>query len=187
MRPPGQFFEPPIQLLLALPGDGGFSDVLFIENLVTFEHMAELRAPAWARSLLVYAAGFRGSARRLRSRQGSCLYLRMPSSGGGLSAVESWLYAATQRPVSFFGDLDFAGMQILASLRDGFPQAVAWPPGYGALADRLDRGDGHLPDQAAKTQQLDPGRTGCAYADERLLPALRRWGRFMDQEAFDVP
>jgi hypothetical protein len=61
-RSPGQFFESPIQLLLALPGDESFADVLFIENLVTFERMADARAPAWDRSLLVYAAGFRGSA-----------------------------------------------------------------------------------------------------------------------------
>jgi len=182
---PGQFFEPPIQLLLALSGDGSFTDVLFIENLVTFEHMADARAPAWDRSLLVYAAGFRGSARRLRSRSGSRLYLRMPSANAGLAAVESWLFGATEAPVSFFGDLDFAGMQILASLREVFPHATAWQPGYRVLARALTQGGGHLPDQASKGQQIDPGETGCTYADVELLPAMRQHGRFIDQEAFD--
>lgn len=181
---PGQFFEPPIQLLLALPGNDSFTDVLFVENLVTFEHMADVRTPAWDRSLLVYAAGFRGSARRLRSRSGSRLYLRMPSANAGLAAVESWLFGAVKVPVTFFGDLDFAGMQILASLREVFPGAGAWQPGYRALRRLLTQG-GHLPDQASKGQQVDPGETGCNYADQELLPAMRQHGRFVDQEAFD--
>lgn len=183
---PGQFFEPPIQLLLALPDEGAFADVLFIENLVSFERMADARAHAWSRSLLVYAAGFRGSARRLRSRSGSRLYLRSPSAGAGLSAVESWLSGAADVPVGFFGDLDFAGMRILASLREVFPCAVAWQPGYRALARLLAQGGGHLPGQAFKAQQVDPGETGCAYADRELLPTMRRFGRFVDQEAFDT-
>lgn len=181
---PGQFYEPPIQLLLALPQDGNFADVLFVENLVTFEHMADARAPTWDRSLLVYAAGFRGSARRLRSRTGCRLYLRTPSSSAGLPAVESWLSGASEVPVGFFGDLDFAGMQILASLREVFPRASAWQPGYQILAHLLTQGGGHLPDQASKTQQSDPGETGCTYADQELLPAMRQYGRFIDQEAF---
>lgn len=86
---------------------------------------------AWSRSLLVYAAGFRGSARRLRSRSGSRLYLRMPSTNAGLAAVESWRFGAMERPVSLFGDLDFAGMQMRASLAR-FSRAQA--PGSPAIA-----------------------------------------------------
>lgn len=89
-------------------------------------------------------------------------------------------------PVCFFGDLDHAGMQILASLREVFPQAGAWRPGYGQLARLLAAGAGHPPELAAKAQQTDPGRTGCAYADNELLPLLRSQGRFIDQETFDL-
>jgi hypothetical protein len=180
---PGQFFEPPIQLLLALPHDGSFADVLFIENLVTFERMADARSQAWGRSLLVYAAGFRGSARRLRSRQGCRLYLRAPAHADA-SAVESWLFGSSDVPVSFFGDLDFSGIQILASLREVFPSASAWQPGYRILLHTLSQGGGHLPEQAFKAQQVDPGATGCTYADQELLPAMRLHDRFVDQEAF---
>lgn len=200
----GQFTEAPIQLLLAPPhwnptgsSDGGgsaFTDVLFIENLVTFEHMADTRASAWAGSLLVYAAGFRGSARRLRSRTGCRLYLRAPASTPSLPEIERWLFrplkdernGAPPVQVCFFGDLDHAGMQILASLREVFPQAGAWRPGYERLARLLSAGAGHPPELAAKAQQTDPGRTGCAYADNELLPLLRSRGRFIDQEAFDL-
>ncbi|WP_249027564.1 hypothetical protein [Xanthomonas theicola] len=199
----GQFAEVPIQLLLA-PSPRQMADtheckaralteVLFIENLVTFEHMADARNSDWQDSLLVYAAGFRGSARRLRSRAGCRLYLRQPAFAALLPAIEAWLFeprgsersGSTLLPVHFFGDLDHSGMQILASLREVFPQARAWRPGYAHLSYLLAAGGGHLPEMAAKSQQIDPGRTGCAYADDELLPLLRSAGRFIDQEAFD--
>ena len=189
---PGQFHEAPIQLLVALPNEPGVSnEVLFVENLVTFERMADLRQPSWRHSLLVYAAGFKGSAQRLRSQHGCRIYVRAPSSAcdaivgeGRLRAVESWLFDGIDLPVYFFGDLDYAGMQILSSLRDVFAKAQAWTPGYRMLADALELGDGHAPSIAAKELQIDPGHTGCIYADQCLLPLMRRHGRFMDQEAF---
>lgn len=111
-----------------------------------------------------------------------------------LPAIERWLFEPPQDarngslavPVYFFGDLDHAGMQILASLREVFPQASAWRPGYVQLVSLLAAGAGHPPELAAKAQQTDPGRTGCAYADDELLPLLRSQGRFIDQEAFDL-
>lgn len=41
-----------------------------------------------------------------------------------------------------------------------------------------------MPEAANKERQADPETTGCAYADEVLLTALRSVGRFVDQEAF---
>jgi len=87
--------------------------------------------------------------------------------------------------VHFFGDLDHAGMQILASLREVFPQASAWRPGYAHLANVLIANGGHSPELAAKALQADPGGTGCPYADRELLPLLRKLGRFVDQKVFD--
>lgn len=187
----GQFQEAPIQLLLDIPA--AFDEALFVENLVTFECMADLRQRAWRHSLLVYAAGFKGSARRLRSQQGCRLYVRVsPSLGGAarsagdknLQAVEDWIFGSSELPVRFFGDLDYAGMQILGSLREVFTGARAWEPGYGMLGDAIERGGGHVPGLAGKELQADPGHTGCTYADQRLLPLMRLHGRFMDQEAF---
>ena len=66
---PGQFWDAPIQLLVDIPAT--FDEALFVENLVTFERMADVRQPHWAHSLLIYAAGFKGSARRLRHRNGA--------------------------------------------------------------------------------------------------------------------
>jgi len=191
---PGQFRDAPIQLLLALPAEGScrFDDVVFIENLVTFEQMADRLHADGSRSLLVYAAGFRGSARRLRTRDTCRLYLRADprqtaESSQCLRAVEQWLFDSHHRPVFFFGDLDYSGMQILKALGEVFPGAQAWRPGYEALVQALEHGDGHSPDQAGKELQLDPVLTSCAYADGRLLPAIRARRRFIDQEAFVPP
>lgn len=77
-------------------------------------------------------------------------------------------------------------IEILASLREVFPNAQAWAPGYNALADILARGGGHLPAHAGKELQIDPGHTGCGHADNTLLPLMRQHGLFMDQEVFDL-
>lgn len=188
---PGQFWDAPIQLLVDIPA--AFDEALFVENLVTFERMADARRPGWARSLLIYAAGFKGSAKRLRHRNGCRLYVRATpgetlavdaAAAQGLKALDAWLFGRSDLAVRFFGDLDFAGMQILASLREVFAQAEAWQPGYGELNAILACGGGHMPNMASKERQIDPGTTGCNYADGVLLPCLRQHGRFVDQEGF---
>lgn len=188
---PGQFWDAPIQLLVDIPA--AFDEALFVENLVTFERMSDARRPGWARSLLIYAAGFKGSAKRLRHRNGCRLYVRAShgetlelnaSTANGLEAVSAWLFGRSKLPVYFFGDLDFSGMQILMSLREVFAEAQAWKPGYSELISVLSDGGGHSPEMASKERQLDPGLTGCDLADGLLLPSMRQHGRFVDQERF---
>lgn len=187
----GQFWEAPIQLLVDIPAR--IDEALFIENLVTFERMADTRRDGWRSSLLIYAAGFRAGAKRLRQSAGCRLYLRAGcadpatatrSTTSLLQPVTAWLFENAPLPVRFFGDLDFSGMQILASLREGFAQAEAWRSGYGDLILALQGGEGHQPEAAGKEGQIDPGTTGCPYADEVLLATLRRFGRFIDQESW---
>jgi hypothetical protein len=189
----GQFLEAPLQLLVDLPDlpDGGdeagvgLEAVLFIENGVSFERLAQARQALWQRSALVYAAGFKGAARRLRQPGCAALYWRSPAPMRGRQAFEQWLSDPARTPslpVCFFGDLDWAGLQILAQLRQGFPGCQAWQPGYAPLLQHLQAGQGHRPDEADKEAQVDPGLTGCVYADQVLLPALRQSGCFVDQE-----
>lgn len=183
----GQFYEPPIQLLVSAPVD--FRQVLFIENLVTFERMADVEDERWEKTALVFASGFRGSARRLRTQEGSSIYVRTkgrPEASCSAEALSQWLYGEDVIPVSFFGDLDFSGMSILCGLREVFPGALAWRPGYQRLAQLLCMGGGHLPDMADKEGQVDAGATGCAFSDQVLGPLMRATGRFVDQEAFTV-
>jgi hypothetical protein len=82
----------------------------------------------------------------------------------------------------FWGDLDYAGMAILRELGAVFPGTRAWEPGYEPMVGALESALGHLPEEAAKERQDDPGPTGCRYADEVLRPALHRTGLFYDQE-----
>ncbi|WP_127476298.1 hypothetical protein [Sulfurivermis fontis] len=158
--------------------------VLFIENQDSYAAALAGAWPATADLALVYAAGFRGGAERIRERGAALLHYAGSDRDSG--TFEAWWFdgAATPGPLHFFGDLDFAGMAILAALRQRFGAVNAWQPGYAALLERLHAGHGHAALDADKQLQTDPGRTGCPYADEILLPAARRLG-FVDQEAMD--
>ncbi len=75
-------------------------------------------------------------------------------------------------------------MRILAAMRSSFPGLEAWETGYAPMLASLEQGQGHSPEAAEKQGQRALAGTGCAYADNRLLPALREMGRFVDQELF---
>lgn len=179
------FPESPIQLQVYLPV-GGYSAVLFIENLMTFEQACRAVDKAFAGLALVYASGFKGSAKRLRMTGGCSLYYAGTGALGGEIKLlfERWLFGSADpvRPVYFWGDLDFAGMRILAAMRSTFPRLTAWGPGYALMLQGLLDGLGHSPEAAEKAGQRPIDRTGCLYADHQLIPALKMHGRFVDQE-----
>lgn len=153
---------------------------LFVENYVSFERMkgrADLE-----RDALIFSSGFRASAVRLRRVGGCSVYYTRNTPGHAAEAFEATLFSTDDVPTFFWGDLDFAGMAILASLRTIFPSARAWEPGYAPMLERLERGDGHSPVESGKERQRPIERTGCPYADGVLIPALRSTGRFLDQE-----
>jgi hypothetical protein len=72
-------------------------------------------------------------------------------------------------------------MQILKALRARFGDVRAWPPGYSPMVANLRRERGYSPAASLPRGQVDPLVTGCPYADEVLLPAIRERGQ-MDQE-----
>lgn len=186
-QPACPFPDKPVQLLVAPLTENLDAPILFIENAATFESLASRRLPLAQGFLLVFASGYRATARRIRSREGSSVYFSPLAVESGIAAQRrflDWLYSPdSERPVYFWGDLDYAGMDILKELRVVFPAARAWQAGYGALLERLIAGESHAPDEARKSGQIDPARTGCDYADAVLLPALREHGRFVDQES----
>ena len=179
------FPESPIQLQVYLPA-GGYSAVLFIENLMTFEQACRVADKAFAALALVYASGFKGSAKRLRMPGGcSLFYAGTGALGGEIKQLfEEWLLGNTDptSPVYFWGDLDFSGMRILSAMRSTFPRLTAWEPGYALMLQELLDGRGHSPEAAEKAGQRLIERTGCLYADHQLIPALKTQGRFVDQE-----
>lgn len=177
------FPEIPIQLQVFLPLTG-FEGVLFIENLATFERATRDSTERFYGLAIVFASGFKGSAKRLRSAGGSALYF---AAHGSLDKearlkIDSWLHKGTDLPCWFWGDLDYSGMAILQTLRSTFVNLQAWEKGYAPMLASLNAGQGHAPDDAGKSAQRPIAITGCEYADSILIPALHDAGRFVDQE-----
>lgn len=156
--------------------------VLLIENQDSYCSAINGRPAAVRDMALVYCAGFRGSAQRIRNREGVSFHYQGDCSRQ--AEFEAWwCCAAWSGPaIHFWGDLDFSGMAILKALRQRFDVIEAWPPGYEPLLQQLHEGNGHTPLQGNKEEQGDPQLTGCEYADNTLLPALRAAGLFVDQE-----
>ncbi len=170
----------PLVVNVHLPPDP--KGILFIENQDSYTQAIAAAVPADL--TLVYAAGFRGSAARVRSADGVSLHYHGDAPPAVRAAFERWWFSAAenQEPLWFWGDLDFSGMAILKALRQRFGEVRAWEPGYAPMLQWLEQGGGHAASEAGKEEQRDCGETGCAWADWVLLPAIRAAGRFVDQE-----
>lgn len=170
--------ERPIVVAVHVPQS--VQGVLFIENQDNYSAAIDGELAAGRDFAAVYLHGFRGTAARIRSRHGVHLHF----GGPGIERreqFERWWFddAVAMQPLFFWGDLDFASMQMLKSLRQRFGVISAWRPGYEPmLAELAARGGGNRP---AGHRQVDPGATGCAFADDVLLPAVRALGCW-DQE-----
>jgi hypothetical protein len=180
------FPESPIQLQVHLPRTV-MRGVLFIENAISFEKATRSSAAAIEGMALVFASGFKASARRLRTKDGASIFYARRGSvdEAQMTSFEEWLFETKPPlglPVFFWGDLDWSGMRILKTLREVFEEVNAWEPGYAPMRAHLLEGHGHLPEAAEKRGQRPLEQTGCAYADAQLLPLLIQG--FVDQEFF---
>ncbi|WP_185236613.1 Wadjet anti-phage system protein JetD domain-containing protein [Teredinibacter franksiae] len=158
--------------------------VIFIENQDSFLALTQLDLD---NTTLVYCAGFRGTATRVRERGkvAFTFFGNLPTPAQQ-QAFEQWWFAEddnTSVKVRFWGDLDFAGMSILKALKQTFPDIDAWRTGYRPLLEMLAQRLGHEHESSGKERQKDPELTGCELADLELLPAMRESGEFVDQEA----
>ncbi len=172
------FPEQPIVLNVHLLGQP--ISFLFVENHVSFERLKH--SPELANHALIFSSGFRGAAARLRKVGGCSVYYSRNSCLNAIGRFEEALFSTDDIPTFFWGDLDYSGMAILASLRSIFASARAWEPGYAPMLARLARGDGHSPAESGKERQRPLEQTGCRYADETLIPAINSTGQFVDQE-----
>ena len=189
----GKIRTRPLLINAFIPADS--SAVLFIENQDTFLSMvsraddkARPHGLCFSNMTLVYSAGFRGSAARIRE-PGNAIFalLGLPGSQA-VERFKQWWFLSNgpTLPCYFWGDMDFSGMAILGALGKIFSGIEAWRPGYEAMLKFHKNGISHSPASAGKEKQKDPGATGCHYADARLLPLLRETGRFLDQEVVDM-
>lgn len=174
--------ERPIIVSVYLPP--ALAGVLFIENQDTYTAAIAGEPAASAAHALVYLAGFRSTAARIRRPEGACLHFAGEGAVAHRKSFERWWFdeETIAGPICFWGDLDFSGMQMLKLLRDRFGDLHAWRPGYEPMLNELHRRGGRVASVSDQHRQLDPGSTGCEFADEVLLPAIRSNG-FLDQES----
>ena len=158
--------------------------VLFIENQDSYLQALSGTLAICHNHILVYVAGFRGSAARIRQHEGASLHYHSNSNLSLQTQLEKWWLQqeAKDWPVYFWGDLDYAGMGILKALKQRFSALQAWQPGYNHMLEQLQKGHGHAAAMVDKQAQMDPDTTGCLYADTVLLPAMREHQAFVDQE-----
>lgn len=170
----------PVVLNVKLSSRG--TSVMFIENLDTFEKVTRRDPPFH----VVYASGFRASAKRVRTREGSTVFFHAESDFSQAPSFLAWLYKeAPEIDCFLWGDLDFAGMSILRASREAFPRMTAWRAGYELMMDAAVRGVAHSLEMAGKSGQQVIDLVGCEYSDERVITFLKQYNHFVDQEAVD--
>ena len=173
--------------LLIHPKSNSIKDILFIENLDTFHSAIESTNSIFDDFVLIYSAGYKLSAKRIRNRNGSKMFFTDDCIFSKETKEEfiSWFYFEKEMNINtfFWGDLDYSGIDILSSLKTNFPNLRAWEEAYSKMLDALDFG--HPPIMAKKENQREPRVTGCNYADDLLLPALKEKKLFLDQEFID--
>ncbi|MDY0051908.1 MAG: hypothetical protein RBR65_05135 [Aliarcobacter sp.] len=173
--------------LLIHPKSNSIKDILFIENLDTFHSVIESTNSIFDDFVLIYSAGYKLGAKRIRNRNGSKMFFTDDCIFSKETKEEfiSWFYFEKGMNINtfFWGDLDYSGIDILASLKTNFSNLRAWEEAYSKMLDALDFG--HPPIMAKKENQREPRVTGCNYADNILLPALKEKKLFLDQEFID--
>lgn len=179
------FPEKPVILHVHVPNPGPAhaSSIVFIENETTYLAAFTGRYPFLADHILVYASGYKASASRLRHPLGRAVHSSTVSRMDNVREFLAWLDGENDVPAFFWGDLDYAGIGILKALRGTFADLTAYTQGYAPMVEMLKRGEGHECAAGAKEGQVDPGETGCPYADTVLLPIIRESGLFVDQES----
>ena len=171
----------PLLLSVYLPQT--VDNILFIENQDTFLQMVALQPQGWG---LVYMGGFRGTALRVREPGQAVFSYVNATVDEQRNLFEQFWLGGLQLPCFFWGDLDFAGLSILAALKQVFPGVEAWQPGYQPMVEVLQQERGHNTIAGGKERQRNPGMTHCRYADYVLLPCIEQYQSFVDQEAVDV-
>ncbi len=174
----------PILVNLHIPEQ--YSSVLFIENQDTFLMLAnQLMALEENTTAIVYTAGFRGAANRIRKKGSYVFSTLSQTSTETLDRFTIWWeqqMPEAMTPCFFWGDLDYSGFGILSSLRSKFIGMNAWKPAYDVMLQHLLNGASHSVISSNKGTQIDPGTTNCWYSDTVLLPAIRDKAQFVDQE-----
>ena len=177
----------PISLLVYMK-TSMVEEVLFIENKDTFYEVCDSGHASFKNSVIIYASGYMASAKRIRQRRGSKIYLELNSkhTKESVETFTTWFYRESSEDIDvyFWGDLDYEGMNILKALKVNFNNIDAWKKGYAVMLEGVKKGFGHTPEMAGKERQvlLNDNILGCNYADKSVVPILSKEALFIDQE-----
>ncbi len=158
--------------------------ILFIENQDTFLEYCTTSPEDQA---VIYSYGFKASCKHIRQRNNVVFsIINSQDEPAMLDQLQQYWYreSPSEPAYYFWGDLDYSGLAILKALREPFPHLIAWQKGYQPMLERLAAGQGHLAEQTRKCRQAIVEQTGCHYTDKILLPALKEYQRFVDQEIY---
>lgn len=174
----------PLIIDIHIPTSEEVIGYLFIENYDSYVNALQGNIEITKGYILIYCAGFLGSASRIRQKYSVVFHYSSDSQLALKEDIENWWLDDVENnvPVCFWGDLDFSGMGILAALKKTFPKIKAWKPGYEKMLCANQNQQAHEAVNADKNNQQDPQITGCTYADTVLLPTLRSSLLFVDQE-----
>lgn len=180
----------PISLLIH-SHNNSIDKILFIENLETFYQASSSDNQVFENTLLIYSSGYKASAKRVRSPNGSKMFFSPNSHLSDEMRLNFilWFYGKIESNIFiyFWGDLDYSAMHILKALKTNFPTIDAWKLGYTKMVQSLENGFGHTPNMAKKEKQYPiKDLLGCSYADRVLIPLMQRKNLFLDQEFVDI-
>ncbi|NQY21185.1 MAG: hypothetical protein HRT40_07735 [Campylobacteraceae bacterium] len=163
-------------------------DILFIENLDTFNSCCDSSNNVFDNILLVYSSGYKTSAKRIRERAGSKMFFENSEIIENKDEFISWFYKENDLDFKAYiwSDLDYAGIGILNSLKVNFTNLEAWKIAFEAMHKNLNNDLAHSAKMAFKDKQKEIIVSSCFYTNNKSIPNLKEKDLFLDQEFIDI-
>lgn len=163
-------------------------DILFIENLDTFNSCCDSKNKVFDNMLLIYSSGYKTSAKRIRERSGSKMFFSNSEIIENKDNFISWFYKENNLDFKTYiwSDLDYAGISILNSLKVNFTNLEAWQIAFEAMNKNLIKDLAHSPLMASKDKQKIVNFSSCSYTNTKSIPTLKEKNLFLDQEFIDI-
>ena len=179
LKVPAEMILPRKILLNAFTLNPETRDVLFIENLDTFEVCYNHDEFA-NKFILVYLAGYKGVSERIRSRPGVRIFV---SGNCSQEVAEACIIDFSAKNLFIWTDLDYAGLDIAIMLRRQYPELEFLECAYSSMMKLMDTGAAHPISHATKGEQRAPSSELLWGVGLQCLEKISDLGVFVDQES----
>lgn len=156
--------------------------LLFIENQDTFDRFCHLSYTP-DNFAVVFLSGFKGTATRVRSREGGRLFFNGDVDKDVVEHFKDLWFSNADIDTKFWGDLDFAGLNIAIALRRIFPSLQWYSRGYDEMVRLVKIGVGHDFNHHTKGNQSIPDEDDLWDEGIGYMSAIKEAKLFLDQEA----